>query len=83
VRGIVHAAEGARGAAVLVSGAGGGVEGPSGVYPELAERLRTGRITALRLDYRKPNDLPECTHDVLAALDALGRRGVERVVLVG
>lgn len=83
VRGVLHAAEGARGAAVLVSGAGGGVEGPSGVYPELAERLRADGITVLRLDYRKPNDLPECTHDILAALDALGRRGVERAVLVG
>ena len=68
---------------MLVSGAGGGVEGPSGVYPELAERLRAAGITVLRLDYRQPNDLPECTHDVLAALDALGGRGMERAVLVG
>ena len=83
VRGVVHAAEGARGAAVLVSGAGGGVKGPSGVYPALAERLRADGVTVLRLDYRKPNNLPECTYDVLAALDALGRRGVERAVLVG
>lgn len=83
VRGVLHTAEGARGAAVLVSGAGGGVDGPSGVYGELAERLRADGVTALRLDYRKPNDLPECSHDVLAALDALGRGGVERGVLVG
>ena len=83
VRGILHAAEGALGAAVLVSGAGGGVAGPSGVYRDLAELLRSDGVTALRLDYRKPNDLPECTYDVLAALDALARGGAQRAVLVG
>jgi pimeloyl-ACP methyl ester carboxylesterase len=83
VRGMLHAADGARGTAVLVSGAGGGVVGPSGVYAELSERLRADGVTALRLDYRKPNDLPECVYDVLASLDALGRAGVERAVLVG
>ncbi len=82
-RGVLHAAEGARGAAVLVGGAGGGVGGPSGVYPELAGRLQADGFGALRLDYRKPNDLPACVHDVLLALDSLGRRGVERAVLVG
>jgi hypothetical protein len=40
VRGVLHPAEGTRGAAVLVSGAGGGLSGPSGVYIELAGRLR-------------------------------------------
>lgn len=83
VRAVLHRAEGARGAAVLVSGAGGGVAGPSGVYGDLAERLRADGVTSLRLDYREPNDLPECTYDALAALDALGRRGVEKAVLVG
>ena len=68
---------------MLVSGAGGGVSGPSGVYMELAGRLRADGVTALRLDYRRPNDLPESTHDVLAALDALGRRDAELAVLVG
>ena len=83
VRGILHAADGTRAAAVLVSGAGGGVAGPSGVYGDLAGRLRADGVTALCLDYRKPNDLPQCTHDLLAALDALGRGGIERAVLVG
>ena len=83
LRGVLHAADGARGAAVLVSGAGGGVQGPSGVYRDLAELLLSDGVTVLRLDYRKPNDLPECTYDVLAALDALARGGAERAVLVG
>ena len=83
LRGILHAADGARAAAVLVSGAGGGLQGPSGVYRDLAELLRSDGVTALRLDYRKPNNLPECTYDVLATLEALARGGVERAVLVG
>lgn len=83
VRGVLHHADGARGAAVLVSGAGGGLAGPSGVYEDLAERLRADGLMALRLDYRRPNDLAECAHDALAALDALGRRGMEKAVLVG
>ena len=82
-RGVLHAADGARTAAVLVGGAGGGVGGPSGVYPELAERLRADGFSVLRLDYRKPNDLPACVHDVLLALEYLGQRGAERAVLVG
>ena len=68
---------------MLVGGAGGGVGGPSGVYPELAERLRADGFSVLRLDYRKPNDLPACVHDVLLALEYLGQRGAERAVLVG
>jgi dienelactone hydrolase len=83
LRGILHAAEGARGVAVLVSGAGGGAQGPSGDYRDLAELLLSDGVTVLRLDYRKPNDLPECTYDVLAALDALARGGAECAVLVG
>ena len=75
---MLHVSEGARGATVLVNGAGGGIEGPSGVYEELAERLRADGVTVLRPDYRRPNDLAECTRDVLAALDTLG---AERAVL--
>ena len=56
----------------------GGIEGPSGVYEELAERLGADGVTVLRPDYRRPNDLAECTRDVLAALDTLG---AERAVL--
>ena len=70
---MLHVSEGA---AVLVNGAGGGIEGPSGVYEELAERLRADGVTVLRPDYRRPNDLAECTRDVLAALDTLGAGGL-------
>lgn len=81
--GILDAAEGATGAVLMVGGMAGGVEGPSGVYPRLVERLRAAGISALRLDYREPGDLPSCTDDALAALAALGRGGVRRAVVVG
>jgi len=83
VRGVLHPAEGARGAMVMVGGAGGGIHGPAGVYEELAERLQAESVMALRIHSRKPNDLDECIYDTVAAVNGLGGHGVERVVLVG
>ncbi len=83
VSGVLHPVEEALGAAVMVGGAGGGIYGPSDVYEELATRLQTAGAAALRLDYREPNQLEECVHDLLAGVEALGQRGVERVALVG
>jgi pimeloyl-ACP methyl ester carboxylesterase len=45
--------------------------------------LRQARIAALRLCYRPPNVLPECTLDVLAGVLYLAQDRVQRVVLVG
>jgi dipeptidyl aminopeptidase/acylaminoacyl peptidase len=67
----------------MVGGAGGGVNGPAGIYEELATRLQREGIVALRLDYRHPNHLDDCVHDVLAACDFLRHEGVDRVVLLG
>ena len=83
VRGILHSVQSARAAIVMVGGAGGGVNGPAGIYEELATRLQREGIAALRLGYRHPNDLDECVHDVLAAVDFLHHGGVDRVVLLG
>ncbi|MDP8952945.1 MAG: alpha/beta hydrolase [Actinomycetota bacterium] len=83
VHGVFYPADGARGAVVMVGGAGGGIHGPSGIYEEFATLLQTEGATALRLEYRTPNHLDECVYDVLAALAALGDRGVDRTVLVG
>lgn len=83
VSGVLHSVEEARGAAVMVGGARGGIDGPSDVYEELATRLQTAGAAALRLDYRLPNQLEECVHDLLAGVEALGQRGVRRVALVG
>jgi dienelactone hydrolase len=83
VHGVFYPADGARGAVVMVGGAGGGIHGPSGTYEELATLLQGEGATALRLEYRAPNYLDECVYDVLVAIAALGDRGVDRVVLVG
>jgi alpha/beta superfamily hydrolase len=83
VRGLVHPVESAQGAIVMAGGAGGGVNGPAGIYEELATRLQREGIAALRLDYRHPNDLDDCVHDMLAAIDFLRHEGVDRVVLLG
>lgn len=83
IRGLLRKAEGARGATLMVGGAEGGLDGPSGIYEPLAERLQKAGITALRLDYRLPNDLAECVYDVLAGIEAVRQQGVERVALLG
>jgi dienelactone hydrolase len=83
VRGVLYPVEGARAAMVMVGGAGGDTTGPAGIYDELAIHLQTRGAEALRLEYRTPNQLDECVYDLLAGIEALGQRGVERVVLVG
>ena len=84
VRGVLYlVGDDARGAVVMVGGAGGGIHGPAHSYQELAARLHKDGVIPFRLEYRRPNYLKECVYDVLAAVDALGRRGIERVVLVG
>ena len=87
IRTIYHrAAEGAGavGGAVWVGGAGGGLNGPArGLYPEACRRLATLGVGGLRLDYRLPNDLPECVLDTLAGLQFLALEGIARVALIG
>jgi len=75
-------------AAVLLSGAGGGVTGPSSMYLGIADKLASlpneQAMLALRLDYRYPARNKYCVPDVEAAVDYLQReRHVEKVVLVG
>jgi uncharacterized protein len=83
VRGVYHPVEGVTSAVVMVSGAFGGVAGPSGVYPALAGQLQAAQIAALRLDYREPENMNECVSDLDAGLDELWRRGIERFALIG
>ncbi|WP_019586111.1 alpha/beta hydrolase [Deinococcus apachensis] len=77
--------EGPGGAGIVwVFGAGGGLGGPAGgLYARLASRLAPGGITSLRLDYRRPNHLAECTLDVLLGAAFLETLGITRLVLVG
>ncbi|PYH40797.1 uncharacterized protein BP01DRAFT_408871 [Aspergillus saccharolyticus JOP 1030-1] len=72
-------------AVILISGAGGGVSGPSGIYPSLADKLSLRlAIPVLRLDYREPARTKYCTADVLAAMDHLAQQyRSTRFVIVG
>jgi dienelactone hydrolase len=70
-------------AVIMVGGAGGGMHGPSGVYPDLARLLQCEGITSLRLDYRHPKHLDACVYDTLAGIDALQQLGAQRVALIG
>jgi uncharacterized protein len=83
IKGLLHKAEGARGAIIMVGDASGGVDGPAGIYEPLAQLLQKAGIMALRIDYREPNDLRESIYDVLAAVEAVRQQGAERVALIG
>jgi dienelactone hydrolase len=83
IKGLLHKAEGARGAMIMVGDADGGLDGPAGLYEPLAEQLQKAGIMSLRIDYREPNDLRESIYDVLAGVEALRQQGAERVALLG
>lgn len=73
-------------AAILLSGAGGGLTGPSGIYLSLACKLATlgEGMPSLRLDYRFPAYNRYCVEDVRAAMAFLrDMYGIERFILVG
>jgi alpha/beta superfamily hydrolase len=75
-----------RTAAILLSGAGGGVTGPSSIYLSLACKLATlGRgIPCLRLDYRYPSVTHSCVNDARAGMAYLrDMYGLDRFVLIG
>jgi len=73
-------------AAILLSGAGGGVTGPSALYTALATKLPalTARIPTLRLDYRYAARTQPCVNDTKAAMDYMTQtHGTETFVLLG
>jgi dienelactone hydrolase len=81
---ILHKANNAMDAVILVSGAGGGMFGPGGIYTEVGKKLAKKGITALQLDHRSPNKLPLCVEDVEAAIaDLVKNYGVQSISLVG
>jgi pimeloyl-ACP methyl ester carboxylesterase len=83
VLGLLHPAEVARGAVIMVGGSRGGLWGPAGIYVPLANRLQAAGIAALRLEYRCPNRLADCIADVGTAIGRLEGRGMGRVALIG
>ena len=73
-------------AAILLSGAGGGVMGPSSIYLSIADKLASLNkgIPVMRLDYRYPARNKYCVADVRAAMRYLENGyGLLRFVLVG
>lgn len=75
-----------RTAAILLSGAGGGVNGPSSIYLSLACKLVTigSGVPVLRLDYRYPARTRYCASDVRAAMKYLeSEYGLTKFILVG
>jgi len=82
IRCLLHEAPG-EGAVIWVWGYAGGFDGPSHLYETVAEDLVSRRVASLRLDYRVPNDIPECVRDVLAGVAFLTSMGKTRIGLVG
>ncbi|MEA2692234.1 MAG: hypothetical protein QOJ16_1621 [Acidobacteriota bacterium] len=75
----------ARVATVFVGGAGGGWDTPGRgrLFPDLCTDFQAMGIAALRVRYRYPNDLVECSLDLLTGLRFLANDGVEIAALVG
>jgi alpha/beta superfamily hydrolase len=83
---ILHQAKGtnSHGAVIMVAGAGGGLTGPSAVYEELVETLSGSGITAIIVDYRRPNALQDCVEDVMATVKILKDSfEVEKLGIIG
>jgi dienelactone hydrolase len=80
---VMHSAAEAGRAALCLSGAIGGLDGPSRLYPALGLALPTMGVTIARLDYRMPNDFTECLLDAMAGLAFLGGIGHKRVAILG
>lgn len=71
---------------VLVAGGGaaGGVLGPaSGLYHDLGVGLAEQGIGTIRVGWRRPDDIPLCSHDMAAACEMAAIRGARRFVTMG
>src|SRR5271170_2304830 len=79
---MMHAAAEKGRAALCVSGAMGGFNGPTMLYPRLGLEMPLRGLTIARLDYRAPNEFGECLLDAMAALTFLGAIGHQRVALI-
>ncbi|KAJ3373912.1 hypothetical protein GGF31_008797 [Allomyces arbusculus] len=80
----LHAPRTALAGVLLVSGVGGGVSGPTGMYVSLATRLAREGIATLRLDYRVPGNTPQCAADMAASIQLLqDRYAVDKFAMVG
>ena len=80
---VLHSAPEKGRAVLCVSGAIGGFDGPSMLYPRLGLEMPKRGLRIARLDYRAPNEFGECLVDAMAALTFLGGIGNQRVALIG
>lgn len=80
---VFHLVEGSSAAVIWVSGAIGGFNGPTGLYPSAARRLARRGVSSLRISYRRPNELDECVLDTLAAGSVLKGLGAADLAVVG
>ena len=83
IQAILHQSPDAQHGVIWLCGAWGGFGGPGkGAYARLAGGLWE-RIGSLRLSYRHPNVLPECTLDIMAGVAYLKHCSYPPVILVG
>jgi alpha-beta hydrolase superfamily lysophospholipase len=80
---ILHAAAEQGRAALCVSGAIGGYDGPATLYARLGLDLPKRGISIARINYRMPNEFGECVLDTLAGLSFLRGTGYPRAALIG
>src|SRR5579885_1078123 len=80
---VFHGAAKPSRAALCVSGAIGGLEGPAGLYPRLGAEMPKLGVGVARIDYRHPNEFGECLLDAMAGVSFLRAMGYERAAIVG
>jgi len=80
---ILHAAAEPGRAALCVSGAIGGYDGPATLYARLGLDLPKRGISIARINYRMPNEFGECVLDTLAGLTFLKGTGYQRAAVIG
>ena len=69
---------------VMMGGAMGGLMGPGdALYHQLGEDFSSRGIPAMRISWRKPNDMDACCVDAAAAVQMMVGTGCERVILMG
>ena len=71
-------------AIVMCGGALGGLLGPGhGLFHELGRRWSARGVRVVRIDYRTPNELDRCAHDLACGVEWARDAGAERIVVMG
>jgi pimeloyl-ACP methyl ester carboxylesterase len=79
-----HGPRDAHDVVVACGGAMGGLLGPAnGLYHDIGTTFVERGIATLRVDYRRPNDLDACVHDLAAVADLAWHQAARRFVTMG